>query len=53
MDNKGYIVKSSEESLCGKNIVINSLIPKFNKYEEKKVREDIGNKLFYIFKKYV
>jgi len=54
MDSKTeYIVKSSEEYLGEKGVIMNNLIPKFNKYEENKIREDVSNDLFRVFKKYV
>lgn len=50
---KTYDVKTSKEYLCGKEININSITPKLDKYEEEKIRKDVSNNLFQIFKKYV
>lgn len=48
-----YKVQSSKEYLGEREININSLTPNFDTYEEKKIREDVSNSLFKVFKKYI
>lgn len=50
---KTYNVKTSKEYLNGKEININSITPKLDRFEEEKIRKDVNNNLFQIFKKYV
>jgi len=48
-----YKVQSSKEYLGEKEININNLTPNFDAYEEKKIREDVSDSLFRVFKKYM